>query len=209
MKQTALVLLIFCSITKYTLAQRKIEYGFNLGGGLGIQAIADPDITLDNSIRTFRANLVVYIPVLKKYYLQSGLSLSDKGTLVEEDALTTTNKIAYIELPVLFVRKFNLPTLGKLVAGLGGYAANGINGTITYETPSSNNFNYVAFGNNYDFKKYDGGLSALAGLELDNHLTFNLGYDLGLYNIAPKILIDAGTPSIYNREFTVTLGLIF
>ena len=190
-------------------AQRKIEYGFNIGGGLGIQAISDPDITLDNSIRTFRVNLIVDIPILKKYYLQSGLSLSNKGTLVDEDALTTTNKITYLELPVFFVRKYNLPTLGKLVAGLGGYVANGINGTINYETPSSSNFNYVAFGNNYDFKKYDGGLSALIGLELDNHLTFNLNYDLGLYNIAPQILINTGTTSIYNREFTVTLGLLF
>jgi len=193
----------------YARAQHKLEYGFNIGGGLGIQHVGNSSIILNNSIRTFNANLVVAVPVYKEYFLRTGISLQNKGTVIAEDALTTTNRITYIELPVMISRKFEIPTLGKLLLGIGGYFAKGVTGTIDYETPNSSTFNKIAFGDAYDFQQYDAGLSALAGLELNNRLTFNLGYDFGLYNIASQSLKDTGTLNVFNREFTVTLGVKF
>jgi hypothetical protein len=109
----------------------------------------------------------------------------------------------------MLVRKYNIPEFGKIIGGVGGYFAMGDHGTLNFETPNSGNSDAISFGDQNDFQKYDGGISLLTGLQLDNHLTFNLGYDFGLNNIASQPLKDAGTKSIYNREFTVTLGIIF
>jgi hypothetical protein len=209
MKKLINIIIIICLAQSFTYAQRKIEYGFTIGGGLGIQSIDNSGIISNNSIRTFNARLVVNLPVLDKYYLRTGLGLENKGTIITEDALTTTNKITYYELPVLLMRKYEVPTLGKIIAGIGAYVAMGDSGTLTYETPNSNTSNYVSFGNDNDFLKYDAGISLLTGLQLNNKLTFNLGYDFGLSNIASQSLKDTGYKSVYNREFTVMLGLIF
>lgn len=209
MKKIVFLSLVIALISGFAHAQRKIQYGFNVGGGLGIQQIDNSSVISNSAIRTFNAEAFVYIPVLKNYYLRTGLASENKGTSIVEDALTTTNKISYLELPLTFVRKYDIPTLGRLIAGVGGYFAMADNGTITYETPNSNNSNFITFGNDQDFQKYDAGIKVITGLELNNKLTFNLGYDFGLYNIASQTLIDAGYTSVYNRQFTISLGLIF
>jgi hypothetical protein len=209
MKKLIGILLLISLANSDACAQHKLGYGFNIGGGLGIQSINNSAVILNNSIRTLNANLVVAIPVYKEFFLRTGMGLQNKGTVIDEDALATTNRITYIELPVMISRKLEIPTLGKLVFGLGGYVAKGIAGTIDYETPNSNTSNKIAFGDDYDFQQYDAGISALAGLELNNRLTFNLGYDFGLYNIASQTLKDTGTLSIFNREFTITMGVKF
>jgi hypothetical protein len=209
MKKILFLSLVIALLSTYAHAQRKIQYGFNMGGGLGIQDIDNSGVISNSAIRTFNAEAVVYIPVLKKYYVRTGLAYENKGTTIVEDALTTTNKISYIELPFTLTRKYEIPTLGKLIGGVGGYFAMGDNGTITYETPNSINSNYITFGDDQDFLKYDAGIKVIAGLELNNRLTFNLAYDFGLSNIASQSLKDAGYNSIYNRQFLITLGLLF
>lgn len=200
---TLLLLLHFCA-----LAQRKTEYGVQFGGGLAIQHINNSEIISNRTIRTFNINAVVNLPVLKNYYLSARPGITNKGTEITEDALTTTNHITYYNLPVFIIRKYELPTFGKIIGGIGGYAAMGFKGNIMFETPGSDNSNPVNFGNNNDFQRYDAGVSALAGLELNNRLTFTAGYDFGLYNIASSTLKDTGDNS-YNRSFSISLGVLF
>jgi len=209
MKKLTIIALLIGLMQSYACAQLKLEYGVNVGGGLGIQHVGNTDIILNNSIRTFNANVVVSIPIYNEYFLRTGIGLQNKGTVIAEDALTTTNRLTYVELPIMISHKYEIPTLGKLVFGLGGYIAKGVTGTIDYETPNSSTYDKVAFGDAYDFQQYDAGISALAGLELNNRLTFNIGYDLGLYNIASQSLKDTGTLNVFNREFTITLGVKF
>jgi hypothetical protein len=209
MKKLSIIAMIICLAYSYAHAQRKIEYGFRIGGGVAIQDIDNSSILGSNSVRTFNANVVVNFPILKDYYLRTSLGIANKGGVITEDALTTTNKITYYQLPVNIMRKYNVPTLGKVIAGVGGYFAVGAKGTITYETPNSSTSNNIAFGNENDLKKYDGGISLITGLELNNHLTFNLGYDFGVLNIASQTLKDTDYKSVYNRAFTITLGLTF
>lgn len=209
MKKTLFIIPLICLLCGAAHAQRKIEYGFRVGGGLAIQHIDNSGILSNQSVRTFTAGVFTNVPVLKDYYLRGGVSLTTKGTEYTEDALTTTNKIRYIEIPVNLMRKYNIPKLGKLIAGAGFYAASTNGGSLTYETPNSTTSNKAEFGSDYDFTRYDAGINLLAGLELDNRLTFNLGYDLGLMNIASQAVKDSGYKGIYNREFTITLGLIF
>lgn len=201
-----IAILLVCS---YARAQRKIEYGFAIGGGLAIQHYDNTNVLSNNSIRTFNANVIVSFPILTDYYLRTSFGIANKGTVITEDALTTTNKITYYELPVHIMRKFNVPTLGKIIGGIGGYYAMGASGSLNYETPNSNTSDHIAFGNSNDFKQADYGLSVITGLQLNNNLTFNLGYDFGLYNIASQTLKDTNTLGVYNREFTVSLGFMF
>lgn len=201
---TALLFLLhFCAS-----AQRKTEYGFQLGGGLSKQHINNSDIISNRFIRTFNISAVINLPVLQRYYVSVRPGLTNKGTEITEDALTTTNHITYYNLPVYLIRKYELPTFGKIIGGIGGYAAMGFKGNIMFETPGSDNSNPVDFGNNNDFQKYDAGISALAGLELNNRLTFTLNYDLGVYNIASSTLKNTGN-NVYNRTFGVNLGMSF
>lgn len=210
MKKALLIAAILTlTIFNKAISQRKIEYGFRLGGGLAIQHIDNSSILSNQSVRTFNANVLVNFPVLQTYYLRTGLGIATKGTEYTEDGLTTTNKIRYIELPVNIIRKYTIPTLGKLIAGVGGYVSIADGGSLTYETPNSLTENKAEFGKDYDFNRYDAGINLITGLELDNRLTFNLGYDFGLYNIASQTLRDNGYKGIYNREFTITLGLMF
>jgi len=212
MKKLAAViftLLLTTGLAKAQMAKRKIEYGFNIGGGLAIQTINNSSVLDNNAIRTFNANATVKFPVFTDYYLRVALGVANKGSVVTEDAVTTTNKIFYYQISPSLVRKYSIPTLGKIIGGVGLYAAMGDHGTLEYETPNSSTSDKISFGNQNDFKKADAGLSILTGLELNNKLVFTLGYDLGITNIASETLIDSGTKSIYNREFTISLGIVF
>lgn len=208
-KRLLIAAILICTVFGRAFSQRKIEYGFRLGGGLAIQHIEYSNILSNQSVRTFNANVVVSFPVLQTYYLRTGLGISTKGTEYTEDGLTTTNKIRYVELPLNLVRKYTIHTLGKLVAGVGGYLARANGGSLTYVTPNSTTENKAEFGKDNDFNPLDAGINLITGLELDNRLTFNLGYDFGLYNVASQNLRDNGYKAIYNREFTITLGLMF
>ena len=212
MNKLTFIVVLLCLASGVADAQtekRKIEYGLNIGGGLAIQTINNNAVLANNSIRTFNANANVKFPILQQYYLRVALGVSNKGSVVTEDALTTTNKIFYYQISPTIVRKYNLPTLGKIIGGVGLYVAMGDHGTLSYETPNSNTSDRIAFGNENDYKRLDSGISLLTGLELNNHLVFGLGYNFGVANIASQTLKDTGTKSIYNREFTVGLGFVF
>ena len=212
MRKLLFIVVVLCFTSGLAHAQmekRKIEYGFGVGGGLAIQTINNSAVLDNNSIRTFNANVNVKFPILQQYYLRVALGVANKGSVVTEDALTTTNKIFYYQLSPTIVRKYSIPTLGKIIGGFGFYVASGDHGTLNYETPNSNTSDKISFGNENDYKRLDAGLSLLTGLELNNHLVFSLGYNFGVTNIASQTLKDTGTKSIYNREFTVGLGFVF
>lgn len=209
MKKSAIIILLTCLFSNSGYAQRLWEYGFRIGGGLAFQNIGSSTILSNNTIRVFDAYTVINIPVLDKYYLRTGFGIDNKGTVITEDALTTTNKITYIEVPVDLMRKYEIPNLGYFIGSVGGYFAFGGSGSLTYETPSSYNTNKVVFGADNDFRRLDAGINLVAGLELKNRLTFNLGYDFGLVNIASNALKDSGYKHVYNRKFAITLGYKF
>ncbi|PTR01352.1 outer membrane protein with beta-barrel domain [Mucilaginibacter yixingensis] len=198
--------LLICSIAH---AQRKFEYGFRIGGGISTQSTTSPTLLSTQVIRTFNASLVAEYAIPRNYFLQASVGINNKGVTNFEDALTTTNHITYLELTVDALHKFKVPSLGKFLVGAGFYTAMANGGTFDYETPNSTNSDKIAFGNDNDFRKNDAGLNLITGLELNNHLTFNIGYDFGLTNIASQPLKDSGVKSVYNRSIMVGLGLMF
>lgn len=200
--------LLLISLVCCRVNAQHINIGVRFSGGLGTQELQNSDITKTDNIKTWNVAAIAEMPIQYGFWLQTGLALANKGSVMYEDALTTTTHLAYLQLPANIIYKFDFPGLGKFYAGAGGYIARGLYGHFDYETPSSQTSDKVAFGNQNDFKAMDVGASFVAGLELTNKLTFSASYSLGLNNIASQPQKDTGTSSIKNRLFTIGLGYL-
>lgn len=196
-------------ICGFAHAQRKFEYGFRIDGGVATQSTTSPSLLSTQVIRIFNARLVGEYALPRNYFLQASAGVNNKGVTNFEDGLTTTNHITYLELTIDALHKFQIPSLGHFLVGAGFYTAMARSGTFDYETPNSTNSDSMSFGNDNDFRKNDAGFNLITGLQLNNHLTFNIGYDFGLTNIASQPLKDSGVKSVYNRSIMVGLGLMF
>ena len=203
-----LLLTVLCCLAALLKAQ-KIQYGVKVDAGFSNQYDSNNDIISTYYSKTFNITAVAEIPFKNNFWLQTGLGLNNKGGVIIEDALTTTTRITYLTVPLTVMRKFKFPGLGKFYAGAGWYVSRGMSGNFDYETPNSTSNDYIKFGNDNDFRRFDTGANFITGLELQNKLTFNLGYALGVSNIASQTQIDTGTGSVKNRLFTIGLGYIF
>lgn len=207
MKKIFLITLLVCLTGLQSRAQ-KIIYGAEVAGGIAYQQIRNSEVLSTGIVRTFNFKGVVQMPVLYNLWLESALGVVGKGGVFYQDALTTTIHATYLQVHVNLMRKLNFTDLGVFYLGAGGYLARGINGTIDYETPGTKSTDKLKFGQDNDMRRYDAGLDFMAGFEFRNHLTFNIGYNLGLNNLASAPQKDTGTGVVRNREFTVGLGYL-
>lgn len=207
MKKIVFTLLLFC-ITCLGANAQKLLFGGKISGGFAYQQIRNPEILSTGDVKTFNIKGIAQLPFKNDFWLEGGLGIVNKGGVFYEDALTTTLHLTYLELPVDLLHKFNFTNLGKFYIGAGGYVARGIGGQIDYETPGVANSDKLKYGKNNDIRRYDTGLDFTTGFEFRNHVTFNLGYKLGLNNIESIPQQDAGTSVMRNREFTIGLGYL-
>jgi hypothetical protein len=192
------------------LAQaQKIEYGVKVSGGFAYQQVKNKDILSTGSIKTFNLRGIAQMELGKRYWIEGSLGYMGRGSVVYNDALTTTTHLNYGELSVSVLRKLTFTNLGVFYVGAGPYAAMGINGTLDYETPGSDTKDHLKFGKDNDVKRFDAGLNLTTGFEFRNRVTFNIGYALGISNIASVPQQDSGTSVIRNREFLIGLGYRF
>jgi hypothetical protein len=198
------ILLLLCGYAK-----AQIVYGLKLSAGFAYQKIVNSDIISAGSIRTFNIRGIAQLPLKNDYWLEGGLGIAGKGSVVYNDGLTTNTHLTYAELPVNLLRKFRFTDLGVFYLGAGGYIAAGLGGKLDYETPGSSTSDKVRFGNENDARLLDAGLNYIAGFEFRNKLTFNMGYSFGLNNIASNTQRDSGTSLVKNREFSIGLGYLF
>lgn len=203
-----LLTIIFATLSISAFSQ-KVNWGLKFGGGLATQSVKNTNIIATNSTITLNFGGFVNYNLPGQWALQSGLGISNKGGENVEDGITTTPKITYVDLPLNIAKKFNFPGLGMYYFGAGGYAARALSGKNKFETPNSVSSEKLEFGNNADVKREDYGLNFTTGLELNNHLLFDIRYELGLNNIASQSQKDTGTSYIHNRLLTVSLGYIF
>ena len=208
MKKRAIIITV-CMWLACLGADAQITYGGKISGGLAYQKVVNGDIISTNSIKTFNIRAIAQMPVKDGFWLEAGLGIAGKGSLVYNDGLTTATHLTYLELPVSIIRKFKFTDLGLFYVGAGGYLAMGLGGYLDYQTPGSNTSDHVRFGREDDARKFDTGLDFSTGFEFKNKLTFNIGYSLGLNNIASDTQQDSGTSVVKNREFAIGLGYLF
>lgn len=205
-KRIVIIVCFMCMSNIYAHAQ--IIYGIKLAGGLAYQQVTNATIIGTGSVKTFNATAIAQLPLKKQFWLSGGIGITNKGSVVYVDALTTFTHLTYLEVPVNVLRKFDFGNTGVVYVGAGGYVAMGLKGHLDYETPGSNTSDILRFGKENDLKKMDAGINFLTGLELKNNLTFNVAYSLGLNNIASLAQQDSGTGVVKNRIFTIGLGYL-
>lgn len=190
-------------------ANAQVTYGLKLSGGLAYQHVSNSAIESTGSIKTFNFAAVTQLPLKYNFWLSAGLGIANKGSVVYENALTTSTHLTYLELPVDLLKKFDFGNTGKFYFGVGGYVAMGLKGKLNYETPGSTTSDIIRYGKDNDVKKADAGINFLTGIELRNRITFNVAYSLGLNNIASLPQQDTGTGVVKNRMFSIGLGYLF
>ena len=203
------VILVGLSLMCVLHVKAQVLYGLKLSGGLAYQQVTNNAIESTGSVKTFNVTATTQVPLKYNFWLSAGIGIANKGSVVYENALTTSTHLTYLELPVEILRKFDFGSTGKFYAGLGGYVAMGLKGKLDYETPGSSTTDIISYGKDNDVKKADAGINLLTGLELRNNLTFNIAYSFGLNNIASLPQQDSGTAVVKNRMFSIGLGYLF
>lgn len=204
-----ILVLVLTTLSISAFSQQRFSYGFKFGGGLASQKFTNKDVISTNSIGTLIFSGIVNYELPHHFQLQSGLGISNKGAQIIEDGITTTPKLTYLDLPVNIVKRFDFPGLGMVYIGAGGYIAKALSGKYKFETPNSVSTEKLEFGSSGDIQKFDEGLNFTTGIELNNHLLFDIRYEYGLKNISTYPLRDTGTSEINNRLFSVSLGYVF
>jgi hypothetical protein len=184
-------------------------YGVKVSGGIATQYINEFDINSTNIVTTFNVSGTIESEAKYGFWLQSGLGYAGKGSVLHDGSQTTTTHLNYLELPLNVMRKFKFTDIGNFYLGAGGYFAEGLNGSLFFQTPGSSSEDYVRYGNDNDYRKVDIGVNFLTGFELKNKLTFDIQYSLGLNNIASDPLKETGTTAVKNKVFSFGLGYLF
>jgi len=207
MKKLVFLLILFVCVCSASRAQN-LQFGVRTGLSFATQSTDMADVISTNSVTTYNFSVVVEKPFKDSFYLQSGLGVIGKGVITYENAQTATYKLTYLDIPLNLLYKFNLPGSGKLYVGAGPYLSVGLSGNVQFENTNNTSGQSLAFGNSQDYKRLEGGINFTAGFELNNHLTFNTNYELGINNLATDDATD-NVSVIRNRVFSVGLGFLF
>ena len=185
-------------------AQTNLSFG--VSAGVNFQNLTGKDNTGDkyaNKLKTgFTIGANVEVPVATDFYLQPGILYAGKGAKYKNSDDKTT--LSYLEIPVYFLYK---PVLGngKLLLGVGPYAAFGIGGKDRFGNIDTD----VQFGSKPDeYKRFDAGGNFLVGYELSNRFSAQLNAGLGLVNLNNREDGDTKS-SLKNTGFGVSVGYRF
>lgn len=145
--------------------------------------------------------------VAKNLSVQPGISLQNKGgkfssnsgVEFEVGVNDVTMNLMYIEVPVNVV--YSIPAgPGNVFVGAGPYAAYGASIKMKIGNESeSGSFDEA------DLNAFDAGVNFLAGYKLTQGFLVNVGYGLGLANVAK----DSGDATMKNKVFSVGVGFQF
>ena len=163
----------------------------------------------------FSAGLAVEFPIVRSFYINTGLFYTVKGAKEEvtEDGYTakTTMTAGYLELPVYASYRLNFAEESQLQINFGTYFAYGLNGKMKYEDNEGNtDIDLFGVSDEDDYKaglkRFDFGLGV--GLGYTFHKVYlGMNYQFGLVNIADKK--EWENASIKNSNFNISLGYNF
>lgn len=182
---------------------------FGIKAGVTFPAFAISGATLEgvtsSSLTSYYAGVIVDIPIVNALSIQPGLSVIGKGTSLSSARGTTTKLTPlYLEIPINLI--VGIPAgPGKFFLGAGPYWALGIVGNVKTTGKGDVDLKFGS-GDTKNLKLTDYGLNFLLGYQLQNGLSINTGYGLGLTNIQPDAAIDKTYKS---GVFSLGLGFIF
>ena len=210
---------LFCTF----IAKAQLQYGVQVAGVLSTATFTDDDIdSIDKKFKPgFSAGIFAELSIDQNFslkpslnYMQKGVEVSGKtteeGILFEQNLKASLN---YLELPVLAIYKIG-GEQGKLFIGIGPSIGYGISGKLKGKVEAedegitySESFSIDAFKSEDDngagFKKWDFGLTGVAGYNINQQIAVQASYVHGLSNIAN----DAdGDNKFSNRNILLSLS---
>jgi hypothetical protein len=213
----------------HTTQAQELTYGLKAGYTVSnVHAQKKSDITETKSMSSFNVAAYVDINFTDHFSLQTGLSVIGKGSSIavgQRNDFTWTeynSNPIYLELPINAVAKIPLGNIYdrcNIILGGGPYVAMGVAGKnrmngnylgrsfSTTENLNFSNDDQPVNSTNYygEFKKFDVGINALAGIEY-HWFTFNLNYGYGVVNVNPGANLTQ-IDRFKNRTFSASVGV--
>lgn len=203
--------------------EQKIVIGPRVG--LNVSSLSTDklgEFDLDSKVG-FNVGVAVEFPIVRSFYVNTGLFYTTKGAKKEFVEGSETDKYTfnagYLELPVYASYRLNFAEASQLQINFGPYFAYGVNGKAKNEYtdaeyPEDNLDTEIdLFGTteNADdpkagFKRFDCGLGVGLGYTF-NRIYLGINYQFGLVNIADKKQWGAG--KIKNNNFNISIGYNF
>ncbi|TAH01859.1 MAG: PorT family protein [Sphingobacteriales bacterium] len=227
---TLLLISLFCNALIAQTGFKKLKYGVKGGVNMATVALSGNFATKNikdgvSNVTSFYFGGYAELPVSKYFSVQSGLSISGKGS--KTDFIVNVTVPLFGDIPANYVRETNIMyletplnavfNLKNFYVGAGPYFAYGILGTekinvstnafgspMQLEPPKDGD---VKFGENPgEITPYDFGANFLLGYQLKNGFNLGLNYGLGLgkTNIRSGYDVKAS-----NRVLSVLVGFSF
>lgn len=216
---TAIASLVSTALFAQKMTHDEGRTTFGVRAGVNFNTITGKNVNgdkLDNSIKTgFNVGVNAEVPLGTGSYLQPGVLYSQKGAdgLLGGSNDKSNLKLTYIEVPVNYIYKPVLGT-GRMLLGFGPYVGFGLGGKLKYNdnTPEAD----VEFTKTYEadvakpqYKGIDYGANLLAGYEFAQNISFQINAQLGLAELTPKNIPNAGKLKQNNTGFGVSVGYRF
>ena len=210
---------------------QEISYGVKAGYSIAnVRAPKRSDIYDIHQIGTYNFATYIDLAFTEGFSVQTGLSVNGKGTrLTVGDRKSKTwteykSNPYYLELPVNAVAKIAVGDIFdkcNIILGGGPYVAMGVAGKnkingkklgVAFDSEDNimfSNDDQPVNSNNYygEFKNFDFGLNALAGIEY-HWATFNINYQYGVVNVNPGANLSP-FDRMKNRVWSASFGIRF
>lgn len=211
-KLTLVALIAFSSTSLF--AQSPVKFGIDAGVNLSNASVGDSDGVDKKAKVGFQVGVVAEYEFAQDFFIQSGLSFTNKGTKLEEK--NSAGKVslsihqAYLQLPVYAAYKLEVTPTMKIVFNAGPYFAFGVGGKSKLSgSITDEDFGYFegsgkvdTFGDKGILNRFDFGLGGGVGAEF-GQIFVGLKYELGLSDIGKEDL------SYKNRSASLTVGYRF
>jgi len=194
-------------------SSESVSFGIRAGVNFSNMRASASSLSLNLGSRTgFHVGVIADIPVVESFYIQPGLYLQEKGFKAGEwfgSELTGVDVKAaplYLEVPILASFRFNVSRDVKIQANVGPYLAYGVGGKIK-GSEGVVSVETDVFSDEGGVKRFDGGLSFGAGVQILHNYYIGFAYELGLVNIIDDD--EAGGASLKNTNWMISLGYNF
>lgn len=166
----------------------------------------------------FNVGVAVEFPIVRSFYINTGLFYTTKGfkNEVSEDdwSYKQTANAGYLELPIYASYRLNFAEESQLQVNFGPYFAYGVNGKFKVEETDEPDWECDLFGvadedsdeDKMGLKRFDCGLGVGLGYTF-HKIYLGINYQFGLVNIADKK--EWGNAKIKNNNFNISIGYNF
>lgn len=195
------ITLAIAAIAMVSAVSAEAQFRFGLKAGVAVNSLHFNESTFDASNRagfTGGAMVEFTAPVIGVGFDLSLMYVRRNTRWLEENEITSDNR-DYIDIPLNFKWKFNIPLINKVVRP---FALTGP--TFSILTSGRN------IGDTWRNRKFDTSWNFGAGVELLSHLQVAASYSVGMTK-ALKTIGVTGTSDIngHNRYWTVTAAYLF